>query len=244
MNYHDFSFSLAQSLLRSQAQPGHPEPAPATQAAQAHPFTISISREVGALGTAVGRAVGARLGWPVYDQEIIDKVGAEMRKPTFQLQAIDERPAGLFEKFLATLLGEYHVSPDTYLKYLIATIRALGVVGHCVIVGRGSFCILPPTSTLRVRLVGDRADRVRTIARQRGLTEREAVAWVDATENERILFVKRYFKTDPADPHLYDLVLNVSRLSLDECADTIADLVRRLEGRPGHQATPAAAAAR
>jgi cytidylate kinase len=240
MNYHNFSLSLAQSLLRSEAVPDKHNLAHAPQPSGA--FTISISREVGALGTAVARAVGARLGWPVYDQEIIDKVAEEMRQPTFQVQAVDERPAHLFEEFVSTLLGEYHVSADTYLKYLIATVRALGVVGHCVIVGRGSFCILPPGSTLLVRLVGDRADRVRTMARQRGLSEREAAAWVDTTEYDRVQFVKRYFKVDPADPHLYDLVLNVSRLSIEECAEVIIATLRRFEART-HAAARASAGA-
>ncbi len=34
---------------------------------------IAVSRQVGARGATVARAVGARLGWPVYDHELLDR---------------------------------------------------------------------------------------------------------------------------------------------------------------------------
>jgi cytidylate kinase len=104
-------------------------------------------------------------------------------------------------------------------------------MGRCVIVGRGANFILPAPTTLRVRLVASREDRVRAMAHRLGLPAREAAAWVERTERERAEFVRRYFGQDTADPHHYDLVLNMSRLSVEEAADVVVQTLRRFEGR-------------
>ncbi len=47
----------------------------------------------------------------------------------------------------------------------------------------------------------------------------------------RLLFMRRNFGVDPSDPHLYDLVLNTSRLSVAECADIIVQAFVPFEER-------------
>ena len=37
-------------------------------------FTIAVSRQVGARGSSVAREIGARLGWPVYDRELLEQI--------------------------------------------------------------------------------------------------------------------------------------------------------------------------
>jgi cytidylate kinase len=74
-------------------------------------------------------------------------------------------------------------------------------------------------------------DRAAVIARRRGLSAPEAATWAETTDRQRAGFVRRYFRQDVADPHHYDLVLNMSRLSLDEAADVITQTLRRLEAR-------------
>src|SRR5262245_58219201 len=137
MNYRDLSLSLAEALVRSQAgaEGGRELPPP--------PFTVAVSREAGALGTSVAAEVGRRLGWPVYDRELLDKIAEELRRPASRLEAVDERPASWLEECLSALLDKQTVSPDTYFKYLNGAVRGLEKTGRCVIVGRGANFILP-----------------------------------------------------------------------------------------------------
>jgi cytidylate kinase len=234
LNYHDISLSLVQALLRShgEAEDHHSSSASAPRP----PYCITISREAGALGNSVATAVGKHLGWPVYDREILDKIGEEMRRPPRYLETVDERPGYWLEEVLSGLVNQYHVSTDTYFKYLLGTVRGLGTVGHCIIVGRGANYILPVTTTLRVRLVASLDDRVKVIASRRRLSEQEATTWVERTERQRLEFVRRCFGKDSADPHDYDLVLNMSRLSVEEASELIIQMLERLKGH----AVPAA----
>ena len=242
MTNHDISMSVMQALLHSRGETRTaPAPASGTAGPACPPFSIAISREAGALGHTVAAEVGRRLGWPVYDREILDKIGEDMRRPPRHLQALDERPGSWLEEFLAGLSSQHSVSPDRYLKYLVGAVRGLGQIGRCVIVGRGANFILPAETTLRVRLVASAEDRVRVITQRLNLGPREAAAWAERAERERGEFVRRAFRQDVADPHHYDLVLSMSRLPVDEAAEVIIGVLRRFEARSG-SATPAAGA--
>jgi hypothetical protein len=177
--------------------------------------------------------VGRRLGWTVYDKEILDAVAREMQRPTAVVAALDERPSSWLEEGLSSLVRPYHIGADVYLKYLIATVRALALEGRCVIVGRGANFILPAETTLRVRLVASVEDRTQAVCERFRLSAADAAAWMATTERHRSEFVRRAFRQDAAEPHHYDLLLNTSRLSVADAVDTIVDVLHRLEG---HQA--------
>jgi len=239
MNYRDLSLSLARALIRSQANSGQGTPPDGRRAGAPPAFTVTISREVGALGSSVAAEVGRLLDWPVYDRNILDKVAEELRRPPSHLQGVDERPATWLADCLSNLFDKHHVGADAYLKHLFAVVRALGAVGSCVIVGRGANFLLPAETTLRVRLVARPEDRAQVMAARLGMPASEAARWVETTERERTEFVRRAFKEDPTDTHHYDLVLNTSRLSVGGAAEIIADTLRHLErrGAPAEQTT-------
>ena len=239
MNPHDLTVSVVQGLVQSHAAADQSPKKPAPR----RPSTIAVSREVGALGSTVAREVGRRLGWPVYDREILEKVAEEMQRPAFHLEFVDERATSWLEESLASLISQYPVRPGAYLKYLVGTVRGLGAAGRCVIVGRGASFILPAETTLRVRLVASPTDRAEVLARRLGVSAAEAVAWMEKTERQRAEFVKHTFHCDGADPHQFDAVLNMSRLTVEDAADTIVRMLERFE-RGGSPAGESGGAAR
>src|SRR5271165_533018 len=106
-----------------------------------------------------------------------------------------------------------------------------GGPGQCIIVGRGAMIALPDDTTLRVRVVASREDRVASIGRERGLDPTEAARYVESTDRERSRFIRLHFRKDLTDPLLYDLVLNASRLSVEECASIVIETLLRLQAR-------------
>src|SRR5436190_24232141 len=57
-------------------------------------FTIALSREAGTPGTSVARALGTRLGWAVYDHELLERIAQETGLRVNLLQSVDERHKG------------------------------------------------------------------------------------------------------------------------------------------------------
>jgi len=227
MNVRDLSLNLTEALLRSSTQ----ETPEQKQIRESTPYSIAISREVGALGTTVATELGKRLDWPVYDQELIHKIAEEFGKPPSRLHRLDERAVSWLEEFANSLASEYRVSPTAYFRKLVSVVRGLGVMGKCVLVGRGSNFILPRESTLRVRLIANLSDRVTAITRLKSNSDKEAARFIERTENDRVRFIKKHFGIDITDPLHYDLVLNMSFVGVEDAADIIIHTLRLFEKR-------------
>jgi cytidylate kinase len=99
-----------------------------------------------------------------------------------------------------------------------------------VIVGRGAAQILPEATTLRVRLGGPKAGRVKAIRDRFDLGAEEAERWVTETDRRRTGFVRDHFHKDPDDPANYDVTLNTCRLGVGDCADLIVTALEQLKG--------------
>jgi cytidylate kinase len=195
------------------------------------PLTIAISRQAGAGGAAVARAVGGLLGWPVYDHELLTLIAKERGLHEQLLEHLDERYVSWIEEMAASFSAKTNPLEGTYLKELLALLASLGKAGHGVIVGRGAPHLLAVETTLRVRIVAPRAMRIVNMERLLNLSRAEAERWVDKTDKERDYFIQSHFNKDPADPLNYDLLLNSGRYSTGECAAIIVQAARLLEGQ-------------
>jgi cytidylate kinase len=203
-------------------------------------FTIAISRQAGIDSAAIAHEVGKRLDWPVYDQELLERIAEEMHLRPDLLERVDERPVRWVIERLETFLSGPTVSEPAYLEHLIATLLSLAAHGRCVVVGRGAAHLLAPETTLRVRLIAPLEVRIEATARALGLSRQQAARQVARLERERTDFVRQHFHREQADADNYDLLLNCERLRPDECAELIVKALNLLEMRQA-QATPAAA---
>jgi cytidylate kinase len=199
-------------------------------------FTIALTRESGAGGTEVAREVAARLGWTLYDYELLQKIADEMKVHSRLLESVDEKKSSWLLENLESFTATPSVSESAYIHRLLKTVRLLAAHGDCVIVGRGAVHVLPPQSTLRVRLVAPRDARIAAKRRKLGLSEPEAARLVDTTDRERTRFITDHFHRDPANPCDYDLVLNSSRFGVTECAELIIEALSRLQAKKGTSA--------
>jgi cytidylate kinase len=235
MNYSSTSDRLAEALLQAHrhwqtqgeagpAPRGGGPPGPAA-------YTIALSREAGAQGATVAQAVGKKLGWPVYDRELLQRIAEEMGLRTNLLESLDEKQTHWLLESIQAFTVKNVVGESSFFRHLVETVLSLGTHGSCVIVGRGATMILPPASTLRVRLVAPREERIAAMTRRLGLCKEEATSFVAKTDRDRARFVKDHFHKDPAEAVQYDLVLNAARFSTEECADLIIDALHRMQAR-------------
>jgi cytidylate kinase len=197
---------------------GHAEEPPALPAG----LTITISREAGARGSTIAHQVGARLGWQVYPQDLLEYVTQD---GSARQELLDGLPAGAAEwaeTELQRLMQAEAISSNASIIELARVLLYLGARGEAVLVGRGGVCILPPHSTLNVRLVAPPEDRIAYMAQWLRLTEDEAAAHVGRLDQRRVEFVRTHFHRNPTDMCQYDLVLNSSLLGEERCAELIA----------------------
>jgi cytidylate kinase len=198
-------------------------------------LTIALSRESGTSGSSVAHELGARLGWPVYHHELLERIAQEMGLRVSLLETIDEKRQSWLRESLEAFSSVPSVSESAYVSHVIETILSLGAHGECIIVGRGAAQILPAQTTLRVRLVAPLEDRITAVSHRHGISRQEAARRIETTDRERNRFIKAHFLKDPSDPGQYDLLLNSWRWSTSEAVDLIVEALRRLQRRSEQQ---------
>lgn len=189
-------------------------------------LTIAISREAGSRGSSIARRVGRLLGWQVYTQELLEYIAQE---GVFRQRVADSMsgPAAQWaEERLHVLLREQKLTQHPAILDLAQVVLALGAEGDVVLVGRGAGSILPPASTLHVRIVAPLADRVAYMSQWLRLTTAEAAEEVRVRDQRRADFLSTHFHRQPSDIYQYDLLLNSSLLGEERCADLIVHAAR------------------
>jgi cytidylate kinase len=160
------------------------------------------------------------------------------------LKSVDERRMPWLLEFLQGFTSGPEVSESASVYHLAETLLSLAAHGECVVVGRGAAQVLPAETTLRLRLVGPRKDRVAAIQRRYGCSRDEAERWVEQRDREWRAFVKDHFQKDIADADQYDLLLNASRSTAGQCAEFAVTALRRpQENTLTHAPQPSAAPA-
>lgn len=199
---------------------------------------ITISREFGAGGSELATALGRRLGWPVLDHLLVERVADRLRLDPRTVEQMDEHPPTLFSRIAAALLiapiespmlidTTEIMSPDAVAEAVTGAIR--DAVSHppVIIVGHGAQLLLAHRPrTLHLRLVAHADARIQRICRRGGCDERTALTDIHRVDDARAAYIRRYQHRDVRDPLLYDLVINTGRIPIDEAVGLVSAALR------------------
>lgn len=193
---------------------------------------IAISREAGAGGGRLAREVGLRLGWKVFDHELLEGIAHRMEVSIEEARTYDELSPSVIQDWLLPL-GEEHYAPhEAYLDHLAKLVASIGRSGESILVGRGAGFLLPRKETLTVRVVAPLKVRAQRFGERMGLSPRTARRAVRELDRRSRKFARVMYRVDADDPHQYDLVLDTHSLGLSIATEI---LVRAIEaGQPSH----------
>ncbi|MDG3005262.1 AAA family ATPase [Paludisphaera mucosa] len=191
---------------------------------------ICISREAGAGGGAIARMVGRRLGWKVFDHELLEAIAHRMQTTVDEVRTFDELAPSVIQDWLLPLREEHYAPQEAYLDHLAKLLEAIGRAGQSVLVGRGGGFLLPRDATLSVRIVAPLKARAYRLGERMGVSPRTARRAAKDLDARRAAFERTMHRVNSADPHNYDLVLDSNSLGLEIAAEVI---IRAVEaGRP------------
>jgi cytidylate kinase len=174
--------------------------------------------------------VGQRLGWKVFDHELLEAIAHRMELPIDDVRAFDELAPSVVQDWLLPLREEHYAPQEAYLDHLAKLIEAIGRAGESVLVGRGAGFMLPRETTLSVRIIAPLRVRAPRLAERMGVSVRTARRAARDLDRRRTQFDRTMHRMNSADPHNYDMVLDSYSLGLDIAAEVI---VRAVEaGRP------------
>jgi CMP/dCMP kinase len=194
---------------------------------------VTLSREYGSGGGEIAARLARALGWRLLDHEAVIQVAQELRISVTDAEAQDEYGESLGMRLLNDLsflqppLGNvmYEVPvfyDSVYHETMRNIVETALTSGHVVIVGRGSQMLIKERrDILHVRIVAPLEQRITYVMQREELSFQNAQARIRDKESGRIRYLQRQYHQDPADPVLYDLVINTAILSLDSTVQLI-----------------------
>src|SRR5262245_3544486 len=100
-------------------------------------LTVAVSRESGSRGGSIARRAGAKLGWQVYSQELLEYAAQEGACRQDILDSLAPAATAWVDAQQDRLLRAQNVSRHPSLQALARLVLALGAAGEVVLVGRG-----------------------------------------------------------------------------------------------------------
>ncbi|HEU4632211.1 MAG TPA: cytidylate kinase-like family protein [Gemmatimonadaceae bacterium] len=218
-----------------------------------HPLRlITVSREFGAGGSELARELGARLGWPVLDHDIVHRVATRLRMDAETVEHFDEHAPSLLARIATVLIVP---QPDLYAFPPLAEIPSHDAIAAAatrvieeavaapplIVVGHGAQCILAGRpDALHLRVVAPVEARLQRVTARLTVDAADAGSLVRRADHDRRAYLQRYFQRDWDSALLYDLQFNTGRVAVAEGAAIVAQLVA---ARSGGDAEPSATSA-
>lgn len=214
---------------------------------------ITLSRQFGAGGVPIGRALAERFGAEFLDREVVALVAARSGVAESEAEGYDERLPSLWQRVAAALATG---SPDSVTPPLPpdvipagamgerlagltrAVIQEAAARGNAIIVGRGgAFVVARRPGVLHVQLHGSIGSRVRRLAArveeippETRPDEPSLRALCRSVDEARRRYLSREFGVDWMDVRHYDLAIDTGTVSLEDAVELIHTTARRTTG--------------
>jgi cytidylate kinase len=175
---------------------------------------ITISRGSYSKGKEVAEKVAARLGYECISREVILDASDRFHIPEVKLiRAIHDAPS---------ILDRFSHGKQTFIAYdrsaLTRRVQKDNVVYHGL---AGHLLLKGVPHVLKVRIIAELADRVASEMKREGITEQEARSVILRDDQERRKWTQSLYNADPWDSSLYDLVVRIHKLTVDNAVDFI-----------------------
>ncbi|HEY7600596.1 MAG TPA: cytidylate kinase-like family protein [Candidatus Limnocylindrales bacterium] len=221
---------------------------------------ITITRQFGAAGVPIGRALATRLNAELLDRAIVAQAALRSGIPESEIESYDERLPGLWQRVARALaastpevigppLPEDLMRLNTHDRLAAVTrllIEEAAARGNAIILGRGgAFILRGRPDVLHVQLHASLAARVRYLAtrveeappetRPDPASLAELCRSVDLARAD---YIRALFAADWMDSRNYDLSVDTGRLGVERSVELIAAAAReRLADEPAPVAT-------
>ena len=200
----------------------------------------TIGREYGSLGKLVAQKLAERLGVKLYDKELLQQAAKDSGFCEEIFENHDERPTN---SFLYSLVmdtysgGNYSSAPflDMPLNHKVFlaqfdSIKKLAENESCVIVGRcADYALANRPNTVNVFIHADMDDRVKVVSKRMDITENKARDLCIKKDKQRSSYYNYYTSKKWGDSRSYDLTLNASKLSVDDCVNIILEFGEKMK---------------
>ncbi len=198
---------------------------------------ITISKQPGAGGEALGNMIADKLGYTYADRDVIQMIAKAANVSPEWVETFENEAGTKLSRFIEMMVSQRwmdrvladergYLDEKIYLDYLVLMIAKLADEGDVVIAGRGSQYILDDhPDAFHILLINSEENRIQFVMSHYNLSKKKALQYIQNEEKRRTNLYRRIGKTDYENASLYDLVLNMSKYDLESALQAICDLI-------------------
>ena len=189
-------------------------------------LVITIGRECGSSGRAIGRKLAESLGIKCYDKELLALAAKNSGLCEELFKTHDEKPTNsfLYSLVMDTYSMGYNTSaymdmPINHKIFLAQfdTIKNLADKESCVIIGRcADFILKDNPDVVRLFFYAPKEDCIARVKTQNGGTEKEIIRKIEKTDKYRSDYYRYHTGKDWNDSRNYDFCLNTASMSYEK----------------------------
>lgn len=196
---------------------------------------ITIGRQFGSGGRAIGEILSEKLGIKIYDEELLTLAAEESGYSKEIFKSQDEKPTSSFLYSLVTDTYSMGFNPATFTdmplnqKVFLAqfdTIRKIADKESCIIVGRcADYALEEFPNCVKIFIYADMDARIRRIAGLHDLTDAKAKDLITKTDKKRANYYNYYSNKKWGDAASYDFCVNSTVMGLEKTAELILEYI-------------------
>lgn len=177
---------------------------------------ITVSRGSYSRGKEVAEKVGKRLGYECLSRDVLLEASKEFNVPEIKLvRAIHDAPS---------ILDRIGYRKDSYVAFIRSAILQHFRKDNVVYCGlAGHFFVKDIPHVLKVRVIADLDERVKSEVEREGISRKEALRIIKQDDEERRKWSKHLYGIDTWDPSLYDMVLHIGKMTTDDATEIICN---------------------
>jgi len=178
---------------------------------------ITISRGAFSGGRTLAECLARRLGYRCVDRDIIAERAAAFGVSQDDIREALEKPPGFLDRFkhkryLHLTLARAALAEE------VRSGKAVyhGLAGHLLLKGGHPI--------LRTRIIAPMEFRVRMLQDRLKYSRNDAIAYIEKADQDRQKWTQYLFGVDWGDPTLYDIVINLEHIDLEEACRIISSI--------------------
>jgi cytidylate kinase len=181
---------------------------------------ISISSGLSRQGKEISQRLADRLSYQLVSREVLLDASKQFNIPEIKLKrAIDNAPS---------ILDRFFYGKEKYVAYIKEAIFSRLEQGNSVYHGlAGHFFLQGIPRVLKIQVVSNLEDRIQDEILQHGVSRSKAKRLIEKDDEERRRWGLHLYGMDTRDPRLYDLVVNLSTISVGEAEEIILHTLKQ-----------------
>ena len=181
---------------------------------------ITISRGTYSKGKEIAEKMAEKMGHSCISRDILLEASNEFNISEIKLvRALHDAPS---------VLSRFTYGKEKYIAFIRKALLETALEGNIIYHGlAGHFLLREIPHVFRVRIVANLEDRVKDEMERENISEKEARNILKKDDDERRKWSLSLYGIDTADAGLYDMVMHIDKLNVDDAVDILINAAAR-----------------